>query len=68
MWTVTATAAGGHYKPEIGQGSPMEWLLRSPELALMDLILREFVKNNVYVQPQPMTLPELKTWIKEASA
>ena len=62
MWTVTATAAG-HSKPEIGQGSPMERLLRSPDLAL-----REFVKNNVYVQPQPTTLHELKIWIKEACA
>ena len=67
MWTATATAAG-HSKPEIGQGSPMEQLLRSPDLALMDLFLREFVKNNVYVQPQPMTLHKLKTWIKEACA
>ena len=46
----------------------MEQLLRSPDLALMDLFLREFVKNNVYVQPQPMTLHKLKTWIKEACA
>jgi len=52
MWMVTVTAAGGHSIPEIGQGSPMEWLLRSPDLALMDLFRREFVKNNVYGHSQ----------------
>jgi len=65
---VIATAAEGHSKTEIRQGSLMELFLRSPALTLMDLFLREYVTNNVHVQPLSMTLHELKTRIREACA
>ena len=50
------------------EGSPVEWLLESPDLTLIDLFLRVFVTNNIYVYPLPGTLHELKTWIREACA
>jgi hypothetical protein len=36
--------------------------------APIDFILWGFVKDNIYVHPLLTTLPELKTWIREACA
>jgi hypothetical protein len=43
-----------------------EAMFRLSDLTQMDVFLRGFVKDNVYVPPLPTTLHELKTRVREA--
>jgi len=42
------------------------WPPRSPNLTVCDFFLWRFIKDNVYIPPQPKTLPELRQRIDTA--
>ena len=49
-----------------GDNHLLPWPLRSPDLTPCHFFLCGFVKDSVYVPPLPMSLNELRDWIKHA--
>jgi len=47
-------------------GMPRPWPARSPDLTLCDYFNWGYVKDKVFVPPQPATIPDLKNRITAA--
>jgi len=49
-----------------GDNHLLHWPPRSPDLTPCDFFVWGFVKDSIYVPPLPMSLNELRDWIKHA--
>jgi hypothetical protein len=52
----------------VGRGGSTSWPPRSPNLTPLDFFLRGFVKDEVYIQPMPIALNNLKARMRTATA
>jgi len=50
----------------IGDNHLFPWPPRSPDLTPCDFFLWGLVKDSIYIPPLPMSLKELRDWIKHA--